>query len=466
MADLLSNGSRPMPPAPEVGTPERRFDKTEKLTMRTKTVKARSVTECLLLGKKELGPDAIIVSKKTFKEGALFGRWGGREMVEVTFGTYLPAAHPLGSSAPSAAPTSIVFHPVTPAPPEARDPRVQKLEAEIAGLTATIQTLKQPSNGTGKAAIGMETFQAAPFEARPANGNAPLAPDKAEAAPKPPRNARRPRSRPETEPAPEAEPYSLLTQQLLDSDVAAPLARQLISEVPAGLMAQDAATYLRTVISQRLRIANRLEAHAGKMQILAFIGTTGVGKTTTIAKLVAQYALIERRRVGVVTLDTYRVAAAQQLQTYGQILKTPVKVAHDKVEMMKHLEDFKADGIELVLLDTAGRSPNDMIPLGETAHLFDGLGAIQKYLALPATLGARDMENVISRFTHLLSPDALILTKLDESCDSACWGRLLTVQAKTGLPLAYVTTGQKVPDDITLPDAHAIAARILSSAAI
>jgi len=122
--------------------------------------------------------------------------------------------------------------------------------------------------------------------------------------------------------------------------------------------------------------------------------------------------------------------------------------------------------MDLVLLDTAGRSPNDMLPLGETAHLFEGVGVIQKFLAVPATLAARDMVNVIARFKNTLSPDAMILTKLDEASDNACFGKLLTVQAKFGIPLAYVTTGQKVPDDIAFPDSHAIAARILSTAVL
>ena len=144
-------------------------------------------------------------------------------------------------------------------------------------------------------------------------------------------------------------------------------------------------------------------------------------------------------------------------------MRVPVKVAHDKLALIGHLNDYAAEGMEIVLLDTAGRSPNEMIPLGETAHLFDGVGAVQKYLTVPAVLGQRDMENIVTKFQHVFTPDAVILTKLDEASDHTCFGRLLTMQAKYGLPLAYVTTGQKVPDDIVLPDAHAIASRILAA---
>ena len=88
---------------------------------------------------------------------------------------------------------------------------------------------------------------------------------------------------------------------------------------------------------------------------------------------------------------------------------------------------------------------------------------MQKYLTIPAVLGQREMDNVVTKFQNIFAPDAVILTKLDEASDHTCFGRLLTLQAKYGLPLAFVTTGQKVPDDIVLPDAHAIASRILSA---
>ena len=91
---------------------------------------------------------------------------------------------------------------------------------------------------------------------------------------------------------------------------------------------------------------------------------------------------------------------------------------------------------------------------------------MHKLLTLPATLSARDMENIVARFQNLLQPDALILTKLDEATDNSCFGKLLTAQAKHGLPLAYLTTGQKIPDDLALPNVHAIAAKIVSTSVL
>ena len=447
--------------------------------MRTRTFTAASMAECLQMAKQELGLDAMIVSKRTFRQGAVFGRWGGRPMVEVTFGTYRapsPASAPgvRHGAAPSPSPS-----PAPVAAPEAEG-GLQTLEARVASLADSVQNLLETNGGKGK--NGASPFVSAPVEARgssaaPPNGtlekgipSSPAAatedaPDTPDApAPKPLLARRLPRRSPA--PAPEAAPeggYPALLRQLLDADVAPPLARQLLADVPPDLATAEAASVLRTLISQRLRIAPRPSLPPGDpMRLLALVGTTGVGKTTTIAKLAAQYALLERRRVGIVTLDTNRIAAAQQMQTYGQILRVPVQVARDKPELVAHLVAYKAEGMEIVLIDTAGRSPNDMLPMGETGHLFEDLGLVQKFLAVPATLAARDLENIVARFQSLMPLDALILTKLDEASDNACFGRLLTLQAKCGLPVAYVTTGQKVPDDIMFPDSHAIAARILN----
>ena len=439
--------------------------------MRTRTFTASTMTECLQMAKQEMGLDAMIVSKRTFRKGALFGRWGGRAMVEVTFGTYKPSAAPAPTNGRLAASAYAAPAPAAFAP----NPDLQHLEARMASLADSVQTLVE--TGGNNARANAFPFVSAPVEARSASAAALApppapapAPSAAAALPDAPartilgrRTVRRP-----AEPEPAAtERYPALMRQLLDAEVAAPLARILVGGLPDGLETGDAASDMRTLISQRLRIANRLQLMPqADMRLLAFVGTTGVGKTTTIAKLAAQFALVERRRVGIVTLDTNRIAAAQQMQTYGQILRVPVHVAHDKLELMQRLADFRAAGTEIVLIDTAGRSPNDMLPLGETGHLFEDVGPLHTFLAAPATLAARDLENVVARFQNIMAPDALILTKLDEAGDNTCFGRLLTMQAKFALPLAYVTTGQKVPDDIMFPDSHAIAARILTLATL
>jgi flagellar biosynthesis protein FlhF len=406
--------------------------------MQIQSFQAATLTECLLLARRTFGPDAEIIGQRKYKKGAWFGIWGGKDWMEVTCrlteeDTHSSKPNPYASKGARQGTGELLAPQST---------QMQTMEARLAELTASVQGL-------------VDTARKKPFQAAPVVAPVETIEEK--------KSSRGGRGRAAiTAPS---EPYAVLMHQLLDAEIAPPLARQWLAELPQGLTDADARTEMRTRLAQRLKIDARPPTlPGGQMRLLAFIGTTGVGKTTTIAKLAARHALVERRKVGIVTLDTYRVAAAQQLQTYGEVMNVPVRVAHNKAELVRHLTDYAMEGMELVLLDTTGRSPNDMIPLGETAHLFDGMGAVEKFLTLPATLSARDMDHIVARFRHALAPDALILTKLDEATDNACFGKLLTVQAKHGLPLAYVTTGQKVPDDIAVPDAHAIAARIISTA--
>ena len=412
--------------------------------MRVRTYTARSVGECLIQVKSDLGSEAIILSKRSFKKGAWFGRWGGTSMVEITCGTTI-ASRPSGLDA-MRAPQSLANGRAATVSDDGPS-HISKLESQLASLTASFQALVDDNRKKAFVPVPIDPSKGAKLES--------LLELK----------AGRVRQKPSS--TNKEEQYASLMNQLLDAEVALPLARQLINELDEGLGNAFAFSQMRTLISQRLKIANRIELNGrGKMRLLAFVGTTGVGKTTTITKLAAQYALMERRKVGIITLDTQRIAAAQQLQTYGQLLKIPVTIAHDKAELVVQLLEYENQKMDLVLLDTAGRSPNDMLPLGETAHLFSEMDAVEKYLAIPATLSAREMDNIVAKFHNSVSPDAIVLTKLDEASDSTCFGKLLNIQAKYGLPLAYVTTGQKVPDDIAFPDSHAIAARLLSTAVL
>ncbi|MDQ2798947.1 MAG: hypothetical protein M3Y13_04810, partial [Armatimonadota bacterium] len=259
------------------GIADERFEKTGKFNLRTRTFMGKTVTDCLLQAKQEMGADAIIVSRRTYKKGAWFGRWGGREIVEMTFGTYLPPTHPIANP-------NLRYGTPEPANDGASS-RIQELEAQLASLQENVQSLSaKPPAKRPEAPFVPAALQADPR----LSGQEALARLVAQTAPPAPapRRARRKDSALEAVPATVEAGYPALMQQLLDADIAAPLAKQLLSEVPTGLGAADAATFLRTILSQRLRIANGIDALPanGKMRLLAFVGTTGVGKTTTIAK--------------------------------------------------------------------------------------------------------------------------------------------------------------------------------------
>jgi flagellar biosynthesis protein FlhF len=261
-------------------------------------------------------------------------------------------------------------------------------------------------------------------------------------------------------------PYQSLYKQLLDAEVTEPLIKRMFTALPLGLTDAAAAMEIRGMIVNQLKITGRVEITPGKTRLVAFLGGTGSGKTTTIAKIAAMLALKEKRSIGIISMDTHRVAAAQQLQTYGEILRVPVKIAYNKQEMAELLAEFAADKKEIVLLDTPGRSPNDSMPLAEMSGALDGVAGVYTYLVVPATLSYKNFENAIEKFQSHTHPDALILTKIDESVDNACLGHLLNMQVKTGIPLAYITNGQRVPDDLLTADANAIAARLLSTVSL
>lgn len=179
-------------------------------------------------------------------------------------------------------------------------------------------------------------------------------------------------------------------------------------------------------------------------KVVAFVGPTGVGKTTTIAKLAALHVLSGRRKVALVTADTYRIAAAEQLRTYATILNIPMVVA----DPQKGLDDAvrELDGADLILVDTAGR--NYIVPkmVDEMQRLLATTTVDETYLVLAMTSKVCDLANLCAAFEPV-GVDKLLFTKLDETSSH---GAALELSWKMKIPLSYVTTGQNVPDDLAL----------------
>jgi flagellar biosynthesis protein FlhF len=177
--------------------------------------------------------------------------------------------------------------------------------------------------------------------------------------------------------------------------------------------------------------------------VVALVGATGVGKTTTIAKLAARYTLRHGTgRVALITTDVYRIGAQQQLQTFGRILGAPVHVANSADELRKTLNSLRDKG--LILIDTAGMAQNDL-RLAEQFALFDQSGfSIRTYVVLSAT-SQRAVTSSVIRQLGKTRLDGCILTKLDET---ASLGESLSVVIEQQLPIAYLATGQRVPEDL------------------
>lgn len=191
--------------------------------------------------------------------------------------------------------------------------------------------------------------------------------------------------------------------------------------------------------------------------VIALVGPTGMGKTTTVAKLAAHFKLVESLRVGLITVDTYRVAAVDQLRTYADILELPLIVVETPEEMEAAIDELAE--CDLVLIDTAGCSPQDGPRMKSLDKLLDAAAADEVFLVAGATLSPAAMQLTTERFAFV-GADAMILTKLDEASGL---GDLVRISREGSLPFTYVCDGQEVPNDIRPADATELAKRILGS---
>jgi flagellar biosynthesis protein FlhF len=252
-----------------------------------------------------------------------------------------------------------------------------------------------------------------------------------------------------------------LFTDLIEAGVGEDVARQLVERVredapgTARGDAHIARNWLAGEISQQIPIHGPISLTPGRPRLVALVGPTGVGKTTTIAKLAANFRLRERRRVGLITVDTYRIAAVEQLRTYADIIDLPMQVvatANDMRQAVRGMAD-----LDLILLDTAGRSPKDEVKLHELAELLEQAQPHEVHLVLSSVANAAVLAGTAERFAQV-GTTALVLTKLDEA---AGLGNLFPLLRDGGLPLSYVTNGQNVPDDIAPADARRLAAEMV-----
>ncbi len=180
-------------------------------------------------------------------------------------------------------------------------------------------------------------------------------------------------------------------------------------------------------------------------KVIFFVGPTGVGKTTTIAKIASRFSVEEGKKVVLLTADTYRIAAAEQLRTYANILEIPFRVIYSTDEVEQALKDF--NDYDYILIDTAGHShqnENQKETMNGFIHSVDELAEKEVFLVLSATTKYRDLVNIADAYTKM-TDYKLIFTKLDET---TTLGNLLNLKLHTGAALSYVTCGQNVPDDI------------------
>ena len=238
-------------------------------------------------------------------------------------------------------------------------------------------------------------------------------------------------------------------QNLVRNGIEKKYAVQLLKQAGFSLSRQDHTNQAKIVESiavemmQNLRVENFLDFQPGDQQrVYAIVGPTGVGKTTTLAKIAAQAILNRNLRVGLINVDSYKVAASDQLATYAKILNVPFRLASTAQELERALSEFKP--LDLVLIDTAGRSQKDSESLAAMKALLDGVAHLKSILIMSATTRDQDLYDILNRF-RVYHPSGIAFSKLDEA---SVFGCIYNIAVKSHIPLAYFTVGQRVPEDI------------------
>lgn len=251
----------------------------------------------------------------------------------------------------------------------------------------------------------------------------------------------------------------LIYEQLLENEVDEPYANELMNGL-AEYVFENSPELEEVVSIVYRRIVQNLEdikiiPSSGEKKTVFFIGPTGVGKTTTIAKIASLHSLNFNRQVGLITSDTYRIAAVEQLRTYANILSIPIRVVYTKDELLEAIDSFQDK--DLILIDTAGRSHQNEEHQVELRELLECVTPKEVYLTVSVATKYKDLQKIVKVYQDICNVN-LIFTKLDET---QCLGNILNIKMGTRSTLSYVTFGQNVPDDISEINPHQIAKNLL-----
>lgn len=233
----------------------------------------------------------------------------------------------------------------------------------------------------------------------------------------------------------------LLQNQEIDPQISAQIREEI---EPLHLCSDDIASdrQIAEGFSRFVEENVRIMPYDPQNKIIVFVGPTGVGKTTTIAKLAARATLNEGKKVGMISADTYRIAAVEQLKTYSDILNIPLEVIYQTDEIHEALSRLKDQ--DTIFIDTAGRNHKEESQIEELKKLLDCLPQKDVYLLLSCTTRNHDIQSILKHY-EFLEDYKIIITKIDEA---TAYGPILNVPAITKKPISFMTTGQSVPDDI------------------
>ncbi len=254
----------------------------------------------------------------------------------------------------------------------------------------------------------------------------------------------------------------MLYNTLMDNEVEQRYVNQILADLDPTLSSDPSLDQMITNVYQKMVLMfgspKVITLSEKRPKVVFIIGPTGVGKTTTIAKLAAKYMLEKGKKVGLLTSDTYRIAATDQLDVYARIMSTPFTIIVDNQKINDEIKKMR--DMDLILVDTAGFSHKNQQQREELKMMLDTVDeAYDKeiYLVLSATTKYHDLREIVDTYRSFTDFD-IIFTKLDETL---AYGNILNTRLYTGAELSYVTTGQNVPDDIEIIDSQKIVKSLL-----
>jgi flagellar biosynthesis protein FlhF len=361
--------------------------------MKMKSFFARTVEEAVQQARHEMGPEALLVnSRKAPPEARALGEY------EVVFAV-LPEDEPGASDAARPAARHTV-----PSPSDA--------------VTLELARLRKQVEEMGSALTGLKGHEPSA---------AVLAPE-----------------------------FGEVYSRLLSHDFSIQVAQEVVKQAHARLNAEPAAFSRRKMPFDRESIERAvraeleglvsvdatLDAPAEESRVIVLVGPPGCGKTTTVVKLAVRYGLASLRRVHLISADTRRVGAAEQLRTFAAIIGASFDAVETPHALQQSIEANRQKG--LILVDTQGYAARDMDDAAEWARFFSRQPGFEVHVVAPASMRSADLSRVLDRF-EIFSPARLIFTSLDETVSS---GAIISESVRTGKPVAFLTTGQEVPEDL------------------